>query len=56
MHLRTAKRLSKEILERVVEHYGLSKFHECSPYIEFEPSLKSKYTGDDDTQAAWLHE
>lgn len=56
MHLRTAKRLSKKILDRVVEHYGLSKFQECSPYIEFEPTLKSKYTGDDDTQAEWLHD
>ena len=56
MHLRTAKRLSKKILDRCVEHYGLSKFHECSPYIEFEPTLYSKYTKEEDTQAEWLHD
>tara|TARA_R110000737_G_scaffold348608_2_gene382873 strand:+ start:195 stop:578 length:384 start_codon:yes stop_codon:yes gene_type:complete len=56
MHLRKAKRLAKVYLDKCVEVYGLSKFHDSSPYIDFESSLYSKYTKDDDTQAEWLHD
>ena len=56
MHLKKAKRLAQKYLDKCVEVYGLSKFHESSPYIDFEPTLKSKYTGEDHTQAEWIHD
>ena len=56
MHLKKVKRLAQKYLDKCVEVYGLSKFQGCSPYIDFEPSLKSKHTGEDHTQAEWLHD
>ena len=56
MHLAKARRLSEKYLKRIEEIYGYSKFHECSPYIEFEPYLFSKYTGEDHTEAEYIHD
>jgi len=56
MHLAKAKRLSEKYLKKIEEVYGLSKFHECSPYIDFEPYLFSKYTGEDHTEAEYVHD
>jgi hypothetical protein len=54
MHLKVTKRLTKVILKNCVKVYGLSKFHETSPYVEFVPLLSSKYTGEDATQAEYI--
>ena len=45
MHLKTAKRLTAKYFEKCVEIYGHSKFHDTTPYIEFEKSIYSKYSG-----------
>jgi hypothetical protein len=53
MHLSKVKRLSIDFLKTIEGIYGYSKFHECSPYLEFEPYLFSKYTGEDSTEAEY---
>lgn len=45
MHLRKAKRLSKVYFDKCVKYYGLSKHHDTTPYIEFEKSIYSRYSG-----------
>lgn len=47
MDIRKAKRLAEKYLAKVEEIYGYSKFHECSPYLEFEKSIYSRYSGMD---------
>lgn len=54
MHLKVTKRLSKQYLDKCVEIYGLSKFHETSPYIEFQPYVYSVYTEDDNPEAEYI--
>jgi hypothetical protein len=53
MHLARARRLSIKYLKVIEDTYGYSKFHDCSPYLEFEPHLFSKYTGDYNTEAEY---
>ena len=53
MHLSKVKRLSIDFLKTIEGIYGYSKFHECSPYLEFEPHLFSKHTGEDSTEAEY---
>ena len=47
MHLRKTKRLAKRFLDKCEEIYGYSKYYDCSPYLEFEKSIYSRYAGDD---------
>lgn len=56
MHLAKARRLSYKFLEKIEKIYGYSKFHECSPYLEFEPYLFSKHTGENNTEAEYNFE
>lgn len=56
MHLAKVRRLSYKFLEKIEKIYGYSKFHECSPYLEFEPYLFSKYTGENNTEAEYNFE
>src|SRR6056300_1511918 len=56
MHLSKVKRLSIDYLKTIESIYGQSKFHECSPYLEFEPYLFSKYTGENNTEAEYNFE
>lgn len=46
MHLRKTKRLAKRFLDKCEEIYGYSKYYNCSPYLEFEKSIYSRYAGD----------
>ena len=45
MDIRKAKRLSKKYFDKCVNYYGLSKFHTTTPYVEFEKSIYSRYSG-----------
>jgi len=56
MHLRTAKRLANQYLDKCTEVYGYSKHHETTPYIEFQPYLYSVYTKEDHTEAEYIHD
>ena len=56
MHLSKARRLSYKFFKKIEEIYGYSRFHECSPYLEFEPHLFSKYTGEESTEAEYNFE
>lgn len=54
MHLKVAKRLSKQYLDKCIEIYGHSKHHECSPYLEFQPYVYSVYCEDDNPEAEYI--
>jgi len=54
MHLRTTKRLAEKYLDKCVEVYGHSKFHDCTPYLEFQPYVHSVYTEDDNPEAEYI--
>jgi len=45
MHLRTAKRLAEKYFKKCEEIYGYSKFYETTPYLDFEKSIYSRYSG-----------
>jgi len=54
MHLRTTRRLADKYLKNCEKVYGLSKFHETPPYIEFQPYVHSVYTEDDNPIAEYI--
>ena len=54
MHLRTTRRLADKYLKNCEKVYGLSKFHETTPYIEFQPYVHSVYTEDDNPIAEYI--
>ncbi len=54
MHLRTTRRLSEKYLNNCEKVYGLSKFHDSAPYIEFQPYVHSVYTEDDNPIAEYI--
>lgn len=47
MDIRETKILAKRLLSKCEKLYGLSKHYECSPYLEFEKSIYSRYADDD---------
>ena len=54
MHLRTTRRLSEKYLDRCIDIYGYSKFHNSTPYLEFQPYVHSVYTKDDNPEAEYI--
>lgn len=54
MHLRTTRRLAEKYLNNCISIYGYSKFHETTPYLEFQPYLHSRYTQESNTQAEYI--
>tara|TARA_R110000803_G_C11986495_1_gene321363 strand:+ start:1422 stop:1805 length:384 start_codon:yes stop_codon:yes gene_type:complete len=36
----------KEIYPKVEQHYGHSKFQECSPYVEIHHNIYARYSGE----------
>ena len=54
MHLRTTRRLAEKYLNNCEKVYGLSKFHDTTPYIEFQPYVHSVYTEDDNPIAEYI--
>ena len=34
-----------EVYPKIEEHYGISKFQECSPYVEVQRNIYEKYSG-----------
>lgn len=47
MDISKFKRLAKHFLSKCEELYGFSKFYECTPYLEFEKSIYSRYAEDE---------
>jgi hypothetical protein len=47
MNIDKLKSLSQLYLDRCVDFYGLSKFQECSPYLEFERSIYERLSGEE---------
>ena len=54
MHLRTTRRLAEKYLENCVKVYGESKYHESTPYLEFQPYVYSKYVEGDNPIAEYI--
>ena len=54
MHLKTTKRLAEKYLDKCLEIYGYSNYHNCTPYLEFQPYVHSVYTEDDNPEAEYI--
>ena len=42
MTLEKIKELREQIYPKIEEHYGMSKFHECTPWVVFEHSIYAR--------------
>lgn len=42
MKLEKAIKITEEVMEKIENHYGLSKYWDTTPYIEFEKSIYAK--------------
>lgn len=47
MQLEEIKVLAQNYLDNCIDKYGLSKFKECSPYLEFERSIYARLSGEE---------
>ena len=36
-----------EVFPKIEEHYGFSKFQECTPYIELHKNIYEKYSAEE---------
>ena len=50
MKLKTIQKIVKEVYPKIEKYYGFSKFQECTPYIDYETSIYSRLSGEDDME------
>ena len=50
MTLEKIKRLTDKIYPKIEEHYGMSKFQECTPWVEFEHSIYARLMGEPEVE------
>ena len=36
-----------EVFPKIEKHYGFSKFHECTPYVETHRNIYERYSGEE---------
>ena len=36
-----------EVYPKIEKHYGFSKFHECTPYVETHRNIYERYSGEE---------
>lgn len=48
MKLKTIQKIVDEVYPKIEKYYGFSKFHECTPYIDYETSIYSRLSGEED--------
>ena len=41
------QKIVDEVLPKIEEHYGFSKFQECTPYVELHRNIYEKYSGEE---------
>ena len=41
------QQIINEVFPKIEKHYGLSKFHDCTPYVETHYNIYQKYSGED---------
>ena len=41
------QKIVNEVLPKIEEHYGFSKFQECTPYVELHRNIYEKYSGEE---------
>lgn len=39
-----------EVFPKIEKHYGFSKFHECTPYVETHRNIYERYSGEEGAQ------
>ena len=39
-----------EVYPKIEKHYGISKFQECTPYVELHKNIYEKYSGEEGAQ------
>jgi hypothetical protein len=44
------QKIVDEVYPKIVKHYGVSKFHECSPWVELHHNIYVRLTGEDDQE------
>ena len=44
------KDIINEVFPKIEKHYGFSKFHECTPYVETHYNIYEKYSGERSAQ------
>ena len=58
MNLKEIQKIVNEVFPKIETHYGFSKFHECTPYVEIQdspyddaddPDLIGEYRSDDNS-------
>ena len=50
MKLKEIKKFVNKVYPKIEEYYGFSKFHECTPYIDYETSIYARLSGEDDME------
>lgn len=48
MNLETVKKIVEETLPKIEKHYGLSKFQDCFPYVDYDTSIYAHLSGEED--------
>ena len=50
MKLNEIQKIVEETLPKIIEHYGLSKFKDCTPYVEYDTSIYARLSGEEDME------
>jgi len=50
MKLKTIQKIVQEVYPKIEKYYGFSKFQECTPYIDYETSIYSRLSGEDNME------
>jgi len=47
MKLNEIQKIVEETLPKIIKHYGLSKFKDCTPYVDYDTSIYDRLSGED---------
>jgi len=50
MKLKEIQKIVEETLPKIIEHYGVSKFQDCTPYIDYDTSIYARLSGEEDME------
>tara|TARA_B100001057_G_C22536636_1_gene827908 strand:+ start:98 stop:484 length:387 start_codon:yes stop_codon:yes gene_type:complete len=47
MTKKEVQKIVNEVYPKIEKHYGISKFQECTPYVELHRNIYEKYSGEE---------
>ena len=50
MKLNEIQKIVEETFPKIIEHYGLSKFQDCTPYVEYDTSIYARLSGEEEME------